>query len=116
MFDTLIHQVLEALAVGLAGLLVALITKTLQRLNLRLSAENQANLDYQVQQAIQYAEEKVEALVKAQTAPLADKATKKLNAAIVYLLNKIPGLDSTKAQELILTGLGASPFGASKSQ
>jgi hypothetical protein len=115
MFDATLHSILTVLFVAIGAGVLGLIAQTMIRLNLRLSAEQQAKLDYYVQQAIQFAEEKVEAMVKIKAQPIKEKAGAKLNEAIVYLMDKVPGIDLAKANELVTAGLGSSPFGASKS-
>jgi len=115
MFDQIVHAILNSLFIAIGTGIAGLIAQTLVRLHLRLSAEQQAKLDYYVQQAIEFAEEKVEAMVKIQIQPVKEKAGAKLATAIDYLLGKVPGLNAIKAKELITAGLGSSPFGASKS-
>ncbi len=114
MFDSFIRQALEALAAAIGAGLVALIVRTLQRIGLRLTAEHEAKLAYYAQQAIAYAEEAIEAKAKQAAGKVENKARLKLQEAIAFLVGKLPGLTSGEAVEAITSGLGASPFGASK--
>jgi hypothetical protein len=113
MFDSFIHNFLNALAVTIGTGIFGIILQTLKRLHLSLSAQNEAKLQTYVQQAIAYAEELIEAQLQRAGAKVADTASAKLDAAIHYLIAKVPGLTTTEAVKLITAGLGQSPFGAS---
>jgi hypothetical protein len=113
MFDSIIHSLLESLAVLIGSGITAIIVQSIARLKIRLSAESEAALRTKVQNAIAYAEEYVEALVKKQMVKAQASATTKLNEAIGNLLSKVPGLNRSDAEKMITEELGKSPFGAS---
>lgn len=115
MLDQIVHQILQALFLAIASGVTAIIVQTFARLQLRLSAEKEAKVQYEVRRAIGFAEEFVEAQLKKGLVKAEATAKLKLQEAIAFLLSKIPGLDSVKATEMITAGLGESPFGAAKS-
>jgi hypothetical protein len=113
MFETFIHPALDALMLAIGTGIVGVLVQLFKKLKLTLSAQAEAKVAYYVQQAIAYAEEKIEALLKKGVIKAEDTAKLKMAEAINYLLSKVPGLNSLKAKEDIIAGLGSSPFGAS---
>lgn len=93
--------------------LTALIVQLLRKANIELSAENRAKLETITQQGILLMEEKAAAALRAGVGQVA--AREKLEGAMEYLLDKVPGVTREEAQNLVLSelpklGLGASDF------
>lgn len=96
----------------LATLATALMVKALQRIGLQVDAERKARLEYVASQAILRAEEWAAARLKAN---LPATGTEKLQAAMVDLTDRIPGISNEEASALIHAtlpklGAGAAAF------
>ena len=96
----------------LVPLLTALIFKALQKLNLNVSAQQEAKIKYFVQQAAMEAEEWGANKLKAKIPVV---SADKLNRAVESILVKVPNITVEEAQKLVKTelagiGLGATNF------
>lgn len=109
----LVKLAFEVATPVVAGLVVMVLGKVFQYLKLQVSAETQAKIQTIVQNAILQAEEYVER--KVQDTHIADTAGAKLTQAVTIITDKIPGITTAEAtdlvhQELPKLGLGASGF------
>lgn len=111
LMDTIVHQILTALAPVIAATIVAILVQFLRKLNLDLGAEQQAKVEKIVHDGVFLAQEKVARAAKMHMAPVGTK----LGIAVEHVLEKMPGITSDEAKELVhqelpKLGLGASGF------
>ena len=107
----LIRTVLAIATPVLVTLVTALLYKALKKAGLDLSAEKQAQLEYCVRQAILRAEEWGASRVKAQ---LPTTPTMKLEKALSDVVDKVPGITRTEAEQLIHAELPKIGAGAAR--
>ena len=112
--DELVKKVLQAIAPIIAAGIVAVLGLFARKIGLQISAENQARVEKMAHDAIFLAEEKVTALVKRGVTPMQTK----LEMAITHLVDKVPGITVTEAEQIITAelpklGLGAASFARS---
>lgn len=106
-------NLMQLAALALAGLVAWAAKLVLAKFKISISAEQEAMVRKVAQDAVFYAEEWA-----AQKSDLAQKALKagdQVNAALTYMITRIPGLDQKAAQEAIHAALGRTlGLGASK--
>jgi hypothetical protein len=79
LFHQIVGQILDALAMSIAGLVVAVLTQLLRRYSLNVSAQQEAQLRYFAERAVHVVEETVE-----------QKGAAKLDAAAALLRARFP--------------------------
>src|SRR5688572_1150399 len=109
--DEFVKLMLQALAPVIAGAAVAVLALVFKKLGLQISAEQTARTEKIVHDAIFLAEERAAAAVKRGLTPALSKAS----TAVNHIVEKVPGITPTEAEQLIKQelpklGLGASGF------
>ena len=94
----------------LSGLLVALLTKALQKIGLTVSAENQAKLEHTVASLVALTEEWASAKFKA--TGIAVTSAEKAQFYLSKATNILPGISDEEATQWAQTILGRAKVGA----
>jgi hypothetical protein len=113
--DELLKLVFGVGGTAATGLFVALLTKALKSVNLYNASLMDSRLEYIVQNAIHYAEERTAALVKSNNLPVkAATGVRKLETAIAFVLDKAPGIERAEAEQLVHAYLARLGNGATQ--
>lgn len=98
-WTTLLTPIFSALGTALAGLIVALITQWLRRMNIQLDAERQALLESVVRKGVKYAEEQGRTYLATRGQKMA--GADKQRVAMTFVRDQLPKVDPATAERLI---------------